>query len=80
LPEEPIEAIPDIVVEDGVVPFERDAIIEAFIPDYEEPPKRPADYVPTPPKPELVDMSPVGESSISFKDAVYELVGNLADL
>ena len=68
-PIEPIvEPIIKPVFEEEVVPFEREAVIEAFIPNYTEPEQRPTDYEPTPPEVKLAQMSPTGDSVIQFTE------------
>lgn len=69
--EEPVEPIVIEIDEEKVVPFEREAVIDAFIPEYKEPEAKPADYTPTPPEVKVEKISPTGDVLINFSESVY---------
>ena len=64
--------------EDGVVPFELEAIVNAYIPSWQRPPPREMGYIETSPRPKIDNMSPTGIGSIEFTEPVYELDGDLS--
>ena len=68
---EPVEPMVVDVDEERVVPFEREAVIDAFIPEYKEPEAKPADYTPTSPEVKLGKISPTGDVFIDFSESVY---------